>query len=527
MTKILALGLPIGLLLACGGGGEGGTESTGSETAATSPTGSSSVTVEPETSEPTSSGSQTDSEATSEGPSETEATTEPTGMPTTDDPTDATDPSTSEATTDATTEATTTSDTEATTDGGCGQCDEPNQTCIDNECVTSCQGQVPDPCGPDQVCDVNSGECVDPDSSCTVAGDYVECGDATCGPGTVCDGVGECLPVAPCFLPACTSEGLCWGTLCSCERADPCEVDPDIDALNGPFSTEIVDLEFADDCTAWMATLRSGTDYVRRLETNGTVTEWAGVSNLDMGEIKVLKQLIVPAEAAQIAGKKAPDVPAPVEGLGEVAITYICIGGCFVDPPQGVARLIEDDQQNPLPVVIPATTTTGDGPFGHFVIDAGPMGLTWGEDRVLYVGNSTENGELNTADLEAETVDVLANLPERIHAAASVSPVHLLVAIEGGSLYLFNTVTADLEFVVDIGSDVTSLSHDAFSGLVYAGLQSLEIAVVKPFTGEIEMFGMMPGKGRVTVSPNGELYFSPVKYIDPGVIVKWPLPATL
>ncbi|MGB1276273.1 MAG: hypothetical protein ACPG77_11040, partial [Nannocystaceae bacterium] len=103
----------------------------------------------------------------------------------------------------------------------------------------------------------------------------------------------------------------------------------------------------------------------------------------------------------------------------------------------------------------------------------------------------------------------------------------LLVAIEGGSLYLFNTLTQESTFVVDVGSDVTSLSHDAFSGRVYAGLQSLEILEIKPFTGEIENFGNMPGKGRVTVSPNGELYFNPVKYIDPGVLVKWPLPAEL
>jgi len=89
-------------------------------------------------------------------------------------------------------------------------------------------------------------------------------------------------------------------------------VPPDLDALNGSFSTEIVDLEFADDCTAWMATLRSGTDYVRRLETDGTVTEWAGVSNLDMGEIKVLKSLVVPASGTTLEDKHGPDAPTPV-----------------------------------------------------------------------------------------------------------------------------------------------------------------------------------------------------------------------
>ena len=42
-------------------------------------------------------------------------------------------------------------------DGGpdpCLFCSAPNQQCIDDVCVTTCQGQQPDPCEPAQVCDV-------------------------------------------------------------------------------------------------------------------------------------------------------------------------------------------------------------------------------------------------------------------------------------------------------------------------------------------------------------------------------------
>jgi hypothetical protein len=40
----------------------------------------------------------------------------------------------------------------------------------------------------------------------------------------------------------------------------------------------------------------------------------------------------------------------------------------------------------PLPIVIVAQKTQGSGPFGSTAADAGPQGLTWGVDRVLYVG---------------------------------------------------------------------------------------------------------------------------------------------
>ncbi len=80
--------------------------------------------------------------------------------------------------------------------------------------------------------------------------------------------------------------------------------------------------------------------------------------------------------------------PLPVEGYGEVALSYICCAncGCALDPPQGVARLDEENMDDPLALVITATTTDGQGPFMNMLFDAGPQGLTWGENRVFYVG---------------------------------------------------------------------------------------------------------------------------------------------
>ena len=143
---------------------------------------------------------------------------------------------------------------------------------------------------------------------------------------------------------------------------------------------------------------------------------------------------------------------------------------------------------------------------------------------MLYVGNSTQAGDLNSANLDDQTQEVLTPMPERIHAAAAVSDVHLLVAIEGGSVYRYNTETQESEFVIDLMSDVTSLSFDAFSGLVYAGLQNLDVLVIEPFSGEISDFDVMPSIGRVTVSPNGQLWFVPAKFVQQNSISAWDLP---
>lgn len=275
----------------------------------------------------------------------------------------------------------------SSTGGGCGVCDQPNQQCINDVCVTSCQGQDPSPCPMGQVCDVISGECKAPDAPCTLAGGYDTCGPQSCGPGTICDGVGECLPIAPCNSVLCTDDGHCWGDLCACERTIDCQ-EPTADLMNGPFSVDIGGIDFADDCNAWMVTLRSGPDYVRRLTPAGVVTTWTGVANLNMGEVKVLRRLTIPQLHHTLPIAAEPTPPKPVEGLGEVAITYTCCPtcGCQVNPPQGVARLDEMNMMNPLPIIIVAKATQGTGPFGNTAADAGPQGLTWGEDRVLYVG---------------------------------------------------------------------------------------------------------------------------------------------
>ena len=124
------------------------------------------------------------------------------------------------------------------------------------------------------------------------------------------------------------------------------------------------------------------------------------------------------------------------------------------------------------------------------------------------------------------TQEVEFKFPARVSASAPVSPVHLVVGLIGGEVHRFNVLTKQAELLVDLDADITGFSHDSFSGLVYAGLSTLEIVVFNPFTGDVASFDKMPGKGRVTVSPSGTLYFAPVKYIYNGPIKAYDLPDT-
>ena len=77
----------------------------------------------------------------------------------------------------------------------------------------------------------------------------------------------------------------------------------------------------------------------------------------------------------------------------------------------------------------------------------------------MYVGNSTANGEYNTANLDKMTQEVVNVFNARVTASAPISPVHLLVALDGGDLYRFNVLTKQADFALDLMANVTSLIH--------------------------------------------------------------------
>ena len=449
----------------------------------------------------------------------------------------ATDTSSSSATessdTQSTSDSSSSTDTDTTSDSSSSSTDTNTTSDSTDTGPSGCQGD-PESCEPGTLCDVITGDCVLPDTPCALTGPSVDCEGQLCGPGSVCDDQGTCIPIAPCGQVTCEGSQ-CWGDSCVCDRPITCTT-ATAEQLNGGFSTDIFGLDFADDCNAWMVTLRSGTDYLRRLTPSGDLSEWPGVANLNMGEVKVLKALNPQAPAQGIddihgpLGESQQEQPYGGSDLGEVAITYTCCPtcGCQANPPQGVARLLEGDPQ-PLPIVLVAIATQGNaGPFGSTAADAGPMGLTWGEDLRLYVGNSMANGNFDTADLDLVTQELLTQFDNRVTAAAAVSSVHLLVALDTGELLRFNTAINQTTFLVDLEVGVTSLSHDSFTGMVYAGLSDLGVVEVDPFTGEFLDFETMPSKGRVAVSPDGKLWYVPAKYAGGDQpLSAWDLPNTL
>ncbi|GMV12559.1 MAG: hypothetical protein HS104_41790 [Polyangiaceae bacterium] len=427
-------------------------------------------------------------------------------------------------------------------DGACPTpCTAPGTLCVSGACLSDCRLPGAVPCAAGDVCDVGSehpGQCVTPGSGCVVTSLPEACpkgdgGSVTCGPGTRCDGDGGCYAALPCKSVSC-KDGSCWGTDCSCTRPAPaCAPAPlgklgDAGTLNDPKFIKcgtlsscdggIFDLDFDQKCGAWGVTMISGTDYLRHIDAAGKVTEYAGVTNLNMGEVAAIQ-----GESGVFGG-----------GLTDVALTYICCAtcGCILSGsggnPQGVAAL--DPQNGSLPMKIPTTQfSSGAGPFGIPTVDTGPYGLSWGLDRVLYVGNVQANGDYHALDLTAQTSQQVGTFAKRVLASAPFDKARMLVGLEGGEVQLAPVLggTGTPKPLITLPAHMTSLVRDSWSGRVYAELSDKSIVSFSEDGKDLKTFQTAPALGRITIAPDGYLYHLTVGWPTTPEVVRWQLPTTL
>jgi len=261
----------------------------------------------------------------------------------------------------------------------------------------------------------------------------------------------------------------------------------------------LVDLDFDLACNAWGVTTLAGPDYLRRLTPDGGITAIAGVTNLNMGEVAALQ------------GNKGVFGDAAAKGL---ALTYTCCAACgCLSTPQGVAEW--EEATTTLPMRMTAVPTTGSGPFGAGALDTGPFGLSWGLDRVLYVGNLEASGDYHALDLDGQRRARIAQLPQRVYASAPWDRHHMLVATADGKLILaptIGTTGAPRELTALDGGAVTSVVRDPFSGRGYASIYEAagHVSRIVSFAADgsgVRTFATRSdGPGRIALARDGFLY---------------------
>ncbi len=393
------------------------------------------------------------------------------------------------------------------------------ESCASGSCIADCGDPRASACETGTECDYATGHCV-ATGTATLGGAGTHCGGAMgplCLPGTECSLAGTCEPAPPCALQHCTpGNATCWGASCATTRqVSTCTPAPlarlqMADFLRGG-DNGLTDFELDDACNAYGVTVVSGPDYLRQVAPDGTLTVTTGVTNLNMGEVAVLR----------------PYTSELSSSPGEVALTYTCCVtcGCVGSDPQGVAHL--DRTNDTLPIVVVAMPSTGTGPFGTAVLDSGPYGLTWGRDRTLYVGNVQHVGDLVRADLAAGTSAMIADLGQRVYATTTYDPTSLLVALADGSIERISTDGAHMAHWATVTPAIVSLVRDPFLGRVYVSLADGTIHSYAADGTEGAMLAPAGAGGRIAYSPDGALYYLRTGFGHGITLERIELPSTL
>ncbi|HJL22080.1 MAG TPA: hypothetical protein RMH80_07595 [Polyangiaceae bacterium LLY-WYZ-15_(1-7)] len=403
------------------------------------------------------------------------------------------------------------------TDAGTPPC-AAGQVRRDGVCANDCGDPSAVACEAGLVCNYATGACADAGASGLLTGEGEACGERTCLPGTECAG-GECVAAPPCAATRC-DESACWGRACASERPTALCAPAPLERMNEPDFIAggdggAFDLEFDDACNAYVVTMISGPDFLRQLEPDGTLTVWTGVTNLNMGEVAVLRR--PGGEFGTGDGE-----------LGEVALTYVCCAscGCVGDDPQGVARLVRGATEE-LPMEVIATPSPGAGPWGVTAVDTGPYGLTYDARDRLYVGNVEANGDLVRADVAAGTSETLTTFEERVHATAVFGPRSILVALAGGAVVEVDTETGATTPFAELATDVTSMVRDPFTGRVYVSTPEPAIRVFTPDGEPLDALEAPPAADRLAYAPDGFLYYLVVGWPTTAQVLRYALPERL
>jgi hypothetical protein len=376
--------------------------------------------------------------------------------------------------------------------GRCGNACGPGARCAAGVCVQDCRRTGAVPCGSGTVCDFTDGRCVPTSTRCALAGAFASCGAQSCGPGAACNPrTMRCDPALSCRALSCEEgTGRCWGSDCPCDRppASCATITPS--SVPSGFLSGAFGFDIDDGCNLYTATMLSGPDYVRRLSPAGVVSTWTSVANLNMGEVAVQRRANVGSGTV----------------AANVAFTYICCAacGCASNPPQGVGHVQGDGS---LPVVVPAVVTSGAGPFGVGYLDTGPYGLAVSSLGEFFVGNVRANGDWYRYDTDSRMITAVASLPGRITASTAFDLDTMLVAAEGGALYLVERAPGGMpQRLGTLGSDVQSIRRDAFTGRLYASLRDRRLVSFAPDLSDLRVESTLSRGGRVAISPDGWLY---------------------
>ncbi len=227
----------------------------------------------------------------------------------------------------------------------------------------------------------------------------------------------------------------------------------------------VSDLQFDEDCNAWVTTLISGTDYVYRIDSAGTQTIYTGASNHNIGSIAL-----------------------DPSGTG-FAVSYNNVGYLGVSSSASI------------PVVATGGYASGTN-FSNGYLREAASSMAWDSSGRIWMPNFGASGVLKrfTASGTGTTVTTMSGYIESValdineDLYVSVGATVYRVSAAGSTSTYFTLPNTVLDMVFDI------------TGELYVLTTANQIIVVDAGGTGSSTFATVGSEGKLAISPDGTLY---------------------
>ena len=244
----------------------------------------------------------------------------------------------------------------------------------------------------------------------------------------------------------------------------------------------VSDLQFDQDCNAWVSTLISGTDYVYRIDSAGTRTIYTGASNHNIGSIAL-----------------------DPSGSG-VAVSYNNVG--YLGVSSGTS----------IPVVATGGFATGTN-FASGYLRQSASSMAWDSSGCIWMPNFASSGTIDCysssgsgttrATLSGYVESVALDINEDLYVSVGAS----VIAVSGaGSTSTYITLS---DIILDMVFDIT--------GELYVLTDANEIIVVDAGGTGTSVFSTVSSEGKLAISPDGTLYQLDSQPVGAASYLSWAL----
>ena len=244
----------------------------------------------------------------------------------------------------------------------------------------------------------------------------------------------------------------------------------------------VSDLQFDEDCNAWVTTLISGTDYVYMIDSTGSTTIYPGASNHNIGSVA-----LDPSSSS-------------------FAVSYNNVG--YLGVSSGTS----------IPVAATGGFAAGSN-FANGYLRQSASSMAWDTDGCIWVPNFDISGSVDCFSTSG-SYTTLTYFSSYVESVALDESENLYASV-GATVYAIDS-TGSTSAYVTVSDPVLDMAFD-ITGELYVLTKANDIILVAAGGGSSSLYATVSSEGKLAISPDGTLFHLDSQPTSAATYASWAL----